>query len=233
EKLISDAESTGSQIYILGTAEPANVEIGPYDSKQALERLQALKPRPIPVTRQTAFKRLTSSLPEDIKLRLAFMSDGLAQPHDAQTFAQLDESGQLASVLWYDANLEQIFALTGINNQADHLEAVAIRPETMTSARTLTASAYDDKGRRIAEAPLSFAVGSTQATARFSLPVELRNDFRAIRIDGVEQFYGKAEAGSRLRSEEHTSELQSREKLVCRHPPEKQKYRKGTKTDGS
>lgn len=187
EKLISDAESTRSQIYILGTAEPANVEIGPYDGKQALERLQALKPRPLPVTRQTAFKRLTSSLPEDIKLRLAFMSDGLAQPDDAQTFAQLEESGQLASVLWYDANLEQIFALTGINNRADHLEAVAIRPETMTSARTLTASAYDDKGRRIAEAPLSFAVGSTQATARFSLPVELRNDFRVIRIDSVEQ----------------------------------------------
>jgi hypothetical protein len=53
--------------------------------------------------------------------------------------------------------------------------------------RSLTAAAYDDKGRRIAEAPLTFALGSVEGTARFNLPVELRNDFRLIRVDGVEQ----------------------------------------------
>ncbi len=49
EKLIADAEGTNTQIYVLGTAEPANAEIGPYDSNRATERLQALQPRPIPL----------------------------------------------------------------------------------------------------------------------------------------------------------------------------------------
>lgn len=33
EKLISDAEGTAAPIYIVGSAEPANAEIGPYDGK--------------------------------------------------------------------------------------------------------------------------------------------------------------------------------------------------------
>ncbi|MBV2144038.1 DUF4159 domain-containing protein [Falsochrobactrum sp. TDYN1] len=187
EDLVAEAENTATQVYILGTAEPANAEIGPYDGKGAAERLQALQPRPIPVDRKSAMERLVSSLPQGAKIRLAFMSDGLAQPEDAKSFAELDRGGHLASVLWYEADLDRVFALTSINNKADNLEVLAMRPEGMTASRTLTASAYDDKGRRIAEAPLSFALEDTQGTARFNLPVELRNDFRLIRIDGIKQ----------------------------------------------
>src|SRR5690606_9261089 len=99
----------------------------------------------------------------------------------------LDQNDRLTSVLWYAADLDRVLALTGIENKADSLEAKAIRPDGITMPRTLTASAYDDKGRRIAEAPLSFAVGSNEGTARFNLPVELRNDFRLIRVDGIQQ----------------------------------------------
>lgn len=187
EKLISDAEGSDAPIYIVGSAEPANAEIGPYDGKSAAERLQALEPRPIPVDRKSAMERLASTLPADTKVRLAFMSDGLASPGDAETFAELDKSRHLASVLWYGASLSRTLALTGIDNKADGLEVVAIRPEGVSAPRTLTAAAYDDKGRRIAEAPLSFALGSAEGTARFNLPVELRNDFRLIRVDGIEQ----------------------------------------------
>lgn len=67
EKLIADAEATNTQIYVLGTAEPANTEIGPYDSNRATERLQALQPRPIPVDRKAALDRLASTLPQGEK----------------------------------------------------------------------------------------------------------------------------------------------------------------------
>src|SRR5690606_22098777 len=160
---------------------------GPYDSKRAVEHLQALEPRPIPVNRKATLERLTAALPADTKIRLAFMSDGLAASNDTQTFAQLDKSGHLSSVLWYGANLSRTLALTGTDNKADSLDATAIRPQGMTTPLTLTATAYDDKGRRIAETPLTFALGSAEATAHFNLPVELRNDFRLIRVDGIEQ----------------------------------------------
>ncbi len=171
---------------MLGTAEPANAEIGPYDGRRAAERLQALQPRPIPVDRKTAMDRLAAAA-QGTRLRLVFMNDGLAAPDDAGAFAALDRSGRLASVLWYAADLGRTIALTSIDNKADSLEARAIRPEGVTAPRGLTAAAYDDKGRRIAEAPLSFALGSAEGTARFNLPVELRNDFRVIRIEGSEQ----------------------------------------------
>ncbi len=187
EKLIADAGTTNTQIYVLGTAEPANAEIGPYDGNRATERLQALQPRPIPVDRKATLDRLALTVPQGEKIRLAFMNDGLAQATDKDAFTKLDENDRLASVLWYAADLNHVFALTGIENKADSLEAIAIRPDGIAIPRTLTASAYDDKGRRIAEAPLSFAVGSKAGTARFSLPVELRNDFRLIRVDGVQQ----------------------------------------------
>lgn len=187
EKLIADAEATNTQIYVLGTAEPTNAEIGPYDGNRATERLQALQPRPIPVDRKSTLDRLASTVPQGEKIRLAFMNDGLAHATDKDAFTKLDQNDRLVSVLWYAANLDRVLALTSTENKADSLEAKAIRPDGVTMPRTLTASAYDDKGRRIAETPLSFAVGSNEGTARFSLPVELRNDFRLIRVDGVQQ----------------------------------------------
>ena len=187
EKLIADAEATNTQIYVLGTAEPANAEIGPYDGSRATERLQALQPRPIPVDRKGALDRLAATVPQGQKLRLAFMNDGLAQATDKDAFTKIDQNDRLASVLWYTADLDRVLALTGIENKADSLEALAIRPDGITMPRTLRASAYDDKDRLIAEAPLSFAVGSNEGTARFSLPVELRNDFRLIRVEGIQQ----------------------------------------------
>jgi hypothetical protein len=187
EKLISDTDETNTQIYIIGTAEPANAAIGPYERTGATERLQALQARPLPVDRNAATERLSSALPEGVKIRLAFLNDGLASENDAESFGALDKTGHLGSILWYKASLGRTFALTGIDNKADSLDAIAIRPEGVQAPRSLTAAAYDDKGRRIAEAPLTFALGSVEGTARFNLPVELRNDFRLIRVDGVEQ----------------------------------------------
>ncbi|WP_429938184.1 BatA domain-containing protein, partial [Brucella melitensis] len=137
EKLISDAQGANAQIYVIGTAEPANAEIGPYDGRRATERLQALEPRPIPVDRKTAMERLASALPQDMKIRLAFLSDGLASPADDKTFATFDKTGHLASVLWYDADLGRTLALTGIDNKADSLEATAVRPDGITTPRQL------------------------------------------------------------------------------------------------
>lgn len=187
QKLIDDASAADAPIYIIGTAEAANAEIGPYDGTRASERLQAVQPRPLPVDRKAAFERLVATIPQDAKIRLAFMNDGLAAPGDTENFAELDKSGRLASVLWYGADLSRVFALVSIANRADNLEVHAIRPDGVSTPRTMSAAAYDDKGRRIAEAPLNFALGSREGTAHFNLPVELRNDFRLIRVDSSAQ----------------------------------------------
>ncbi len=193
------ADNPGGRFYVLGSAEPANAEIGPYDGPRAVERLRALAPRPVPVDRKAAFDRLAAVTGSE-RLRLAFLDDGLAAPGDADLFKPLES--RLLGVTWYRADLGRLLALTGVDNKAETLEATAIRPEGAASARTLTAAAYDDKGRRIAEAPLAFGLNDAKAVARFALPVELRNDFRVVRVDGAEQA-GAArliDAGSARRS---------------------------------
>ncbi|MFC4624899.1 DUF4159 domain-containing protein [Daeguia caeni] len=187
QELIADAGNANMPVYIVGTAEPANEQIGPFDGKQATESLGRLQPRPLVPDRKAALALLSSELGEDNKVRLAMLSDGLATPDDRAAFDALERNGNLASVLWYHADLDTVVALTHIEIKADSLEATAIRPTGIANMRSLTAAAYDDKGRRIGEAALDFSPGSTQATAQFKLPVELRNDFRVIRIDGAHQ----------------------------------------------
>ncbi|RUZ44533.1 RNA-binding protein, partial [Mesorhizobium sp. M7A.F.Ca.US.007.01.1.1] len=51
----------------------------------------------------------------------------------------------------------------------------------------VTAGAFDDKGRRIADATLTFSPGETTATGTMAVPFELRNDFASIALDGERQ----------------------------------------------
>ena len=48
----------------------------------------------------------------------------------------------------------------------------------------MTVGAFDEKGRRIADAALTFGAGETTATGSMQVPFELRNDFNSIAIDG-------------------------------------------------
>ncbi len=51
----------------------------------------------------------------------------------------------------------------------------------------MLAGAFDDKGRRIADAAITFGPGETIGTAAMAVPFELRNDFSSISIDGQAQ----------------------------------------------
>jgi len=63
---------------------------------------------------------------------------------------------------------------------AAHLQRAEPGPE-----RTGTVIVLDRQGRGLARAPFVFEDGSTTATARITLPVELRNQARLIAIDGA------------------------------------------------
>src|SRR5439155_16281793 len=52
----------------------------------------------------------------------------------------------------------------------------------------------------------------------------LVTDVKMPRLSGIEQVYGSLELFQQSRSEEHTSELQSRGQLVCRLLLEKKKF---------
>ncbi|TXR47448.1 DUF4159 domain-containing protein [Phyllobacterium endophyticum] len=186
ERLIADAEKSGALIYILGTAEKVNTDIGPFDANTALERVRAMAVRSIPVDRQAAFARLKTTLANAPRTRIAYLNDGVDTPRAADAIKSL-ESLNVGSMLWYQPSITSLVALRQTINNANGLTVRAVRASDDRGQNGITIGAFDEKGRRIAETGLVFAAGETTAEAVINAPYELRNDFHTLRVDGTAQ----------------------------------------------
>lgn len=186
ERLINDAGSNGVPIVIAFTAEKANAEIGPFDAATALDRLRAAKPRPIPTDRPAIYARVAGVLETLPGASVAVLADGLAAKGDEAAFNTL-LSKNAASVVWATADRLSLTGLTAADNQVDGFALTAIRAPGDPAPAQVTAGAFDDKGRRIADATLTFSPGETTATGTMAVPFELRNDFASIALDGERQ----------------------------------------------
>ncbi|QKC82309.1 DUF4159 domain-containing protein [Mesorhizobium sp. NZP2077] len=186
ERLIKDAGSNGVPVIIAFTAEKANAEIGPFDAAAALDRLRAAKPRPIPTDRPAVYARVAGVLQTLPGASVAVLADGLAAKGDEAAFNTL-LSKNAARVVWATADRLSLTGLTSADNQVDGFALTAIRAAGDPAPAQVTAGAFDDKGRRIADATLTFAPGGATATATMAVPFELRNDFASIALDGERQ----------------------------------------------
>jgi len=186
ERLIADAGSNGVPVIIAFTAEKANAEIGPFDAAAALDRLRAAKPRPIPTDRPAIYARVAGVLEGLPGASVAVLADGLAAKGDEAAFNTL-LSKNAARIVWATADRLSLIGLTAADNQVDGFALTAIRAPGDPAPAQVTAGAFDDKGRRIADATLTFAPGEATATGTMAVPFELRNDFASIALDGERQ----------------------------------------------
>ncbi|MER9949411.1 DUF4159 domain-containing protein [Mesorhizobium sp. M0047] len=186
ERLIADAGSNGVPVIIAFTAEKANAEIGPFDAAAALDRLRAAKPRPIPTDRPAVYARVAGVLESLPGASVAVLADGLAAKGDEAAFNTL-LSRNAARVVWATADRLSLTGLTAADNQVDGFALTAIRAPGDPAPAQVTAGAFDDKGRRIADATLTFSPGETTATGIMAVPFELRNDFASVALDGERQ----------------------------------------------
>ncbi|MBZ9672045.1 DUF4159 domain-containing protein [Mesorhizobium sp. ES1-3] len=183
ERLINDAGSNGVPVVIAFTAEKPNAEIGPFDAAAALDRLRAAKPRPIPTDRPAVYARVAGVLESLPGASVAVLADGLAAKGDEAAFNTL-LSKNAARVVWAVADRLSLTGLTSAENQIDGFGLTAVRAPGDPAPAQVTAGAFDDKGRRIADATLTFAPGEATATGTMAVPFELRNDFASIALDG-------------------------------------------------
>ena len=186
ERLIADARSTGAPVVLAFTAEKPNSEIGPFDAAAALDKLNAAEPRPVPVDRPAIYARVAAALETLPGASVAVLADGLAAEGDEAAFAAL-LGNDPASVFWATPDRLDLIGLTAAENEVDGFSLTAVRPPGDPAPRQATAGAFDDKGRRIADAVISFGPGETAGTGRLTVPFELRNDFASIAIDGEPQ----------------------------------------------
>jgi hypothetical protein len=186
ERLINDAEAAGTPVLLAFTAEKPNAEIGPFDAEAARDRLRATQPRPIPTDRPAVYARMSETLQALPGASIAILADGLAAAGDEAALSAL-LAGQTGPVVWAVPDRLTMIGVTTAENAVDGFELTAIRPPGDPTPRQSTVGAFDDKGRRIADAVLSFGAGETAATGVLQVPFELRNDFSSIAIDGEGQ----------------------------------------------
>lgn len=186
ERLIADAGAAGQPVVLAFTAEKPNAEIGPFDAQRALDRLRAAEPRPVPTDRGPVYARVATALSSLPGTSIAVLDDGLANQGDEQAFSTLFGHGP-ANVLWASPDRLDVKGLTAAENEMEGFALTAIRAPGDPAPAAVTAGAFDDKGRRIADATLTFAPGETAAKATMTVPFELRNDFASIALDGQAQ----------------------------------------------
>jgi hypothetical protein len=186
ERLIDDAGAEGLPIVLAFTAEKPNAEIGPFDAEAARDRLRAAEPRPVPVDRAATYGRVAAALQPLPGASVAVLTDGLAAAGDEQAFEGLLSQAP-HNLIWIEPDRLVMAGLAATENEIDGFALRAIRPPGDAGPRQVTAGAFDDKGRRIADATLTFAPGQAEATATMAVPFELRNDFASIALDGEPQ----------------------------------------------
>jgi hypothetical protein len=186
ERLIADAESTGAPVILAFTAEKPNSEIGPFDAAAARDRLRAAEPRPVPTDRPGTFARVAGLLDQFPRASIAMLTDGLSAPNDESAFQTLLARNP-SNVFWAAPSQLDTVGLTVAENEVDGFAVTAVRAANDTAPRQVTLGAFDDKGRRIADAGIAFQLGESQAVGRVTVPFELRNDFASISVDGQPQ----------------------------------------------
>ncbi|MBX3580323.1 MAG: DUF4159 domain-containing protein [Rhizobiaceae bacterium] len=185
-RLIADAEATNAPVILAFTAERANADIGPFDAAAALEKLNVAQPRPVPVERQAVYARVAGALAQLPGASVAILADGLATVGDESAFAELLGTNP-ANVVWAVPDRLDMIGLTATGNEASGFTLSAIRAAGDIAPRQATAGAFDDRGRRIADAVISFGAGQSAGSGTMAVPFELRNDFASVAIDGERQ----------------------------------------------
>jgi hypothetical protein len=161
----------------LSTLTGAGQDIAPADGEAVAARLAALAPAPYAPPRAPAAAAVARFLKDHADAETFWLADGLDLNGDGEFAHALQ--GRAVTVA---ADPQTPVALTGADSQPAALE-VALARAGASAPATGTVRAYDSKGRSIGEAPFDFG-GKTTATARFELPVELRNDISRLAVDG-------------------------------------------------
>src|SRR5947209_14381926 len=131
--------------------------------------------------------------------------------HEASTFYPTQLARQLAGVYLLETNRDLQLTSTRSTKRHPHVDAVALPPAALPSASFASVVEGRRSASRFRAEPLPFE--NVAAILRSAYGVTQRRTIEP----GTEQTCG---AG---RSEEHTSELQSRQYLVCRLLLEKKK----------
>ncbi|WP_455480427.1 DUF4159 domain-containing protein [Bartonella sp. B12(2025)] len=180
ETLLAQAAKQHKDVYFLATAENDTSNMGPLSVRATKQQLMHLQPRPWPVDRMHALKKLIE-ITKGESLDIAYLSDGLQTSEDDQTFALIEQL-KPKTFLWYLADISDLTGITAIENNDGNMAARVIRSTTHDETPA-TLSLYDSNNQLLGRFTTNFLEGETKTLVPFKVPLELRNDIAWIKID--------------------------------------------------
>ncbi len=147
----------------------------------ALAALHALKPQPHLATRTAHLEHIRAFLKATPDAALFWLTDEVSGDA-ADTFgSRLSAITQSRDITLMRRNQPDVLALKPADMAAAVLEVRAIRADP-NKARDAMVRALGQNGQPIAEMPLRFAPGQTEANVSFDIPAEIRNGITRVEI---------------------------------------------------
>jgi hypothetical protein len=182
EDVVSRAEAAGRPIAVVPMSDHLR-EIPVGAAGAARDRLRTLAAKPHVVDRGDILAplgRFVTAVPD---ADFVWLSDGADHGGGAEFLNGLTRTLNGRPLTVYRDGLPTPLALAGSENAAGSLSVVVSRLDG-TAPQTGRLRGLDLKGLPVAEAGFTFGAGERETTARFDLPVELRNDIARIDIIG-------------------------------------------------
>ncbi|MDJ1159331.1 DUF4159 domain-containing protein [Chelatococcus sp. SYSU_G07232] len=177
---IGSAQRDGRAVALVATGERAG-DIALLDPGTALERLRAVAPSPHAPDRRAHLPAIGRFLAAQPDAEIVWVSDGVSFGDGAGFVTELAALKGEHPVTVHKRPRAEPLTLAGAENTAGGLDVRVLRPEA--NGRDVgTLRAVDLKGLPLAETRFSFAGSATEASARFVLPVEMRNAAARIEV---------------------------------------------------
>lgn len=182
EDRVATSQAAGRPVVLVATAEaPADLSLQPAGA--VLDRLRALKPEPWTPDRGAHLKSVTEFLEAQPSAEVVWLSDGLAGDGGTDFIAGLTPAlGMRKVAIVEDADRGPV-ALAGAENAPAAMTVRVLRSIPGAPGEGVV-RALDLKGLPLGDARYAFDPGALEATARFDMPVDLRNDVARLEIVG-------------------------------------------------
>lgn len=182
--ILDEAGAAGRPVVLLATADGGNAAIAAQSADDVRRRLAALSPRAYFPARNEILPPLAAlaarTPPGDVVVIAASGDDGSLP----QWAGRLENIAGDAAITVAGDSAPPPAALAALAQDATGASATVRRPDTDTGIAG-TVRLLDRRGRTIDERPFAFAAGAAATTARFELPLDIRNQVARADIAGL------------------------------------------------
>jgi hypothetical protein len=182
DDIIARAEDNRRAVALIPLSEGTrDISLEPAGSARV--RLHQMKPKPHTIDRAEALPAIAQFLANVHDADLVWLSDGTDLGHGNEFIKALAQTLDNRPIAIVDGGIAGAHALAAADNAAGALSVKVLRTEA-GAPENGTLRALDLKGLPLGEAPFAFKAQDRETEARFTLPVEIRNDIARIEIFG-------------------------------------------------